>query len=101
MRFKIGETPYVSFSPNGSRLFSIEPEGDELWMAMYSQIKLFRGDGPFAAGKPVKFHEFQRTTRSGNTSICVSRDYIWAGTFDDGLLECNRRTGECRRLTMN
>jgi hypothetical protein len=45
-------------------------------------------------------HEFQRTTQTAITSICVSKDYIWAGTYNDGLLELDRRTGACRRLTM-
>jgi len=98
--FEIGETPYISFSPKGVRLFSFEIEGEDLWMATYSEIKMFRGDGPFAAAKPLELHEFERTTQTGNTCICVSSNYVWAGTFDDGLLEFDRRTGTCRRLTM-
>src|SRR6266567_244277 len=90
MRFEIGETPYVSFVRDGPRIFSFEAEGEDLWMATYSQIKMFRGDGPFAALKPLESHEVERTTRTGNTSICVSKNYIWAGTFDDGLLELDR-----------
>jgi hypothetical protein len=100
MRFEIGETPYICFSPEGSRWFSFDIEGEDLWLATYSEIKMFRGDGPFAAAKPLELHEFERTTLNGNTCICVSRDYIWAGTFDDGLLQLDRRTGVCRRLTM-
>ena len=100
MRFEIEKTPYISFDPAGSRSFSIETEGDDLWMAIYSQIKMFRGAGPFMAAKPTELHEFERTTQSGNSCICVSLDYVWAGTYDDGLLEFDRRTGVCRRLTM-
>ncbi len=98
MRFEIGETPYVGF--DGARTFSFEVEEESLWIAAYDQIKMFRGDGPFMAAKPTELHEFERTTQSGNTCICVSSDYIWAGTYDDGLLELDRRTGVCRRLTM-
>ncbi len=100
MRFELGETPYVNFTRTGPRFFSFEAEGEDLWIAIYSQIKLFRGDGPFAALKPLELHQFERTTQTGTTSICISSDYIWAGTFDDGLLEFNRRTKACRRLTM-
>jgi hypothetical protein len=101
MRFELGDTPYVHFIRDGRpRIFSFETEGEDLWIAVYSQIKMFRGDGPFAALKPTELHQFERTTQSGTTSICISPDYIWAGTFDDGLLELNRRTKACRRLTM-
>ncbi len=98
--FEIGATPYVSFNPNGLRMFSVQVEGADLWMATYSEIKRFSGDGPFAAAKPQELHAFQRTTQTGNTCICVSRNCIWAGTVDDGLLEFDRKTGACRRLTM-
>lgn len=100
MRFELGETPYVHFIRDGPRMFSFEAEGEDLWIGVYSQIKMFRGEGPFAALKPMELHEFERTTRTGNTSLCVSSNYIWAGTFDDGLLEFDRRTKACRRLTM-
>jgi tetratricopeptide (TPR) repeat protein len=100
MRFEIGETPYVGFDRDGARMFSFEVEGESLWMATYSQIKMFRGDGPFSAGNPLELHEFERTTQTGNTCICVSSNYVWAGTYDDGLFELDRRTGACRRLTM-
>lgn len=101
MRFEISEPPYVGFERDGPRMFSFELEGEDLWLATYSQIKLFRGDGPFVAAKPLELHEFERTTRGRNTSICVGSEYIWAGTYDDGLVELDRRTGVCRRLTMN
>jgi len=101
LRFEIGETPYVSFVRDGPLVFSFEAEGTDLWVATHSQIKMFRGDGPFEAAKPMELHEFARTTKGRNTSICVSSNCIWAGTIDDGLLELDRRTGDCRRLTMN
>jgi hypothetical protein len=100
MLFEIGATPYVSFNPNGPRMFSFEAEGADLWMATYNEIKRFSGDGPFAAAKPQEVHAFQRATQTGNTCVCVSRNYIWAGTVDDGLVEFDRKTGACRRLTM-
>ena len=100
MRFELGETPYVHFVRDGPRMFSFEAEGEDLWMATYNEIKMFRGEGPFAAAKPQELYEFERTTRTGNTSMCVSRDYIWAGTFDDGLLELDRKTRARRRFTM-
>jgi hypothetical protein len=101
MRFELGETPYVNFIRNGTRTYSIEAEGDDLWMAIYSQIKMFRGPGPFAAQNPFELHQFQRTTLSGSSCICISPYFIWAGTEDDGLLELDRKTGVCRRLTVN
>ncbi len=101
MRFEIGE-PYVGFKHDGqSRPFGFEVEGENLWMSTYSQIKRFSGPGPFAAISPVEVHEFQRSNHCYTTSISVSPDYIWAGTEGDGLMEWNRRTGDCRRLTMN
>lgn len=101
LRFELGESPYVGFSPEGSRHFAFEMEAEDLWMATYSQIKAFRGDGPFAASKPSELHEFERTSKTETASIAVTRNYIWAGTFDDGLLELDRRSGVCRRLTTN
>ncbi len=101
MRFDLGDTPYVHFTRDGPRFFSFEVEGEDLWIAIYSQIKMFRGDGPFSAFKPLQLHQFKRLTQTETTSICVSSDYIWAGTFDDGLLELERKTKVCRRLTMN
>ena len=101
MRFELGETPYVKFARGVPQWFSFEAEGEDLWIATYNTIKMFRGEGPFDVAKPLESYEFERTTRAGNTSMCVSRDYIWAGTFDDGLLELNRKTKARRRLTMN
>jgi hypothetical protein len=98
MRFEIGE-PYIGFSPEGHRHFSTEVEGEDLWMATYSQIKAFRGEGPFAAAKPSELHEFERKSKSAVTSISVNKNYVWAGTYDDGLLEIDRHSGRCRRLT--
>jgi tetratricopeptide (TPR) repeat protein len=98
--FEIGATPYVNFNPNGPRRYSFQAEGADLWMATYSEIKRFSGDGPFAAANPQELHTFQRATQTRNTCICVTRDYIWAGTADDGLLELNRKTGAGRHLTM-
>ena len=100
MRFELGETPYVNFVRDGARIFSFEMEGEDLWMATYSQIKMFRGEGPFPAAKPFELHEFERTTQMAVTAIAVSKDYLWAGTFDDGLVELDRKTGVCRRLTV-
>jgi tetratricopeptide (TPR) repeat protein len=100
MRFELGEKPYLYFEPEGSRFFAFQIEGEDLWLATYSQIKRYHGDGPFAAANPVELHKFQRTTQNEVTSICVSSDYIWAGTSDDGLMELNRKSGVCRRLTM-
>ena len=44
---------------------------------------------------------FATTGLSGNSHADVCGPKVWAGTFDDGLLELNRKTGECRRLNMN
>jgi hypothetical protein len=101
MRFELGDIPYVNFSREGLiRNFSFEAKGEDLWVATYNQLKLFRGAGPFTAENPIKTYEFQRTTQSSNTCICVSPDFIWMGTADDGLLELDRKSGACRRITM-
>ena len=98
-RFELPEKPYVFFEPEGIRLYSITVEGDDLWMVTYSQIKCFRGNGPFTAANPSELHEFNRATKSAPTCICVGSDYIWAGTYDDGLIELDRKTGVCHRFT--
>ena len=98
-RFELGARPYVSFSRNGYRVFAFEVEGEDLWMATYSEIKKFAGDGPFSAAEPSELHEFDRGTHGNITSLCVGPEYVWAGTEDDGLLELNRKTGSTRRLT--
>lgn len=100
MRFEIGEEPCVGFSAGPVGYFSFEVEGEDLWMGIYSQLKAFRGEGPFLVAKPSELHEMEPSTKGRNTSVCVSRDYIWAATKDDGLLELDRRSGTCRRLTM-
>jgi hypothetical protein len=99
MRFELGNVPYVSFL--GARMYSFALEREDVWLGTYSQIKRFRGEGPFAADQPVELHEFNRSTDGGNTCVCLTADYVWAGTANDGLLELNRKTGACRRLTMN
>jgi hypothetical protein len=100
MRFELGDTPYVHFIRDGPRFFSFEAAGDDLWIGIYKQIKRFSGPGPFAALKPVEMHEFQRSTQTATTSICLGPEFIWVGTFDDGLFELNRGTGEFRHFTM-
>ena len=99
-RFELGEMPYVRFMPPGPRFFAFQAVGDDLWLATYSQIKRFSGPGPFLATNACELHEFQRTTQTPATAIYVGRDYVWAGTADDGLIELDRRTGSCRRFTM-
>jgi hypothetical protein len=101
MRFELGDTPYVHFMRDGPRYFSFETEGDDVWIGIYSQIKRFHGPGPFAASEPVELHEFQRSTKSPATSICLSPNFIWVGTFDDGLFELDRNTGDVHHITMN
>jgi len=101
MRFELGETPYVKFTRGVPLRFSFEADGENLWIATHSQIRIFRAAVPFPETNRVEAYEFERATRSGNTSICVSGDYVWAGTADDGLLELDRNTKARRRLTMN
>jgi hypothetical protein len=99
--FDLGETPYVHFLSDGRpRHFSFQADGEDLWLATYSQIKRFAGAGPFAASNPVEQYDFERTTPSAVTSICVTPDFVWAGTSDDGLLEVDRKTRAAHRLSM-
>ena len=100
MRFELGDTPYVHFIRDGPRKFSFEVEGDDVWIGIYNQIKRFHGPGPFAASEPVELHEFQRSTKTAATSICVGTNFIWVGTVDDGLFELDRNTGDVRHITM-
>ena len=100
MVFDLGKTPYIQFRRDGPRFFAFEAEGDDVWVATYSQIKRFSGAGPFEASKPVELHEVERFTSGNATSICVSRNVIWMGTEDDGLFELDRRTGQIRQTTM-
>lgn len=101
MRFEIGEQPYVYFANNRPIAFAFQVEGEDLWLATYSQIKRYQGDGPFVATAAAELHNFERTTRTKSTAICVSENYIWVGTWDDGLIEFDRRTGTSRQLTIN
>jgi hypothetical protein len=100
MRFELGDTPYIHFTRDGPRYFDFEVEGGDVWMGIYSQIKRFSGPGPFAALEPTELHEVKRSTRTMATSICLSSNFIWMGTFDDGLFELDRKTGNVRHLTM-
>jgi tetratricopeptide (TPR) repeat protein len=100
MRFDLGDTPYIHFLRDGPRVFGFEVEGDDVWVGTYSEIKRFRGPGPFAATEPVEAHPFERFTKTWPTCICLSPNFIWLGTIDDGLFELDRDTGNIRRITM-
>jgi hypothetical protein len=101
MRFEFDRKPYVYFASGGASSFSFAAEGDDLWMVTHSQIKLFRGAGPFVSTNPIECHDVLRTKGVWITSTGLNADYIWAGTAGDGLLELNRKTGATRRITVH
>ncbi len=45
-------------------------------------------------------HNIERSTKTINTSICLGPNFIWVGTFDDGLFELDRKTGAIHHITM-
>lgn len=97
-RFTLGDVPYVHFEK--AHPFAFDVEGEDVWLATYDELKRFRGPGPFAVSQPAESIPLRRTTRWGITCIAVSRDFVWAGTWDDGLFELNRRTRTVTHLTM-
>lgn len=102
LRFEIGDVPYVACLQDGYiRDYTFEVEGENIWVAAINEIKRYSGPGPFAANKASEVHSFRRTSYDPITCTAVNADFVWAGTVNDGLLRLDRKTGECKRLTMD